>query len=168
MRFVKFLNEDVIKTALNIDEPETGKKYSDDRIAVRKKTLEKALKAADKKKFANDDAREAIMADLQDKLDKWSSVDKETAAPKPVAPPAEGPPEDDQAAADAEAEDAEADDAKAKEKEGQEIDKEKEKEDKEIDKEKDKEEKEKEKEKKKQNQQKKESRLIKSKIYLKY
>lgn len=177
MRFIKFLNEDVIKTALGFDEPKTGKKYSDEYVKKRKETLEKAIKAAENKKFDNEDVREAMLADLQDKLDKWSNVEKETAAPKPPAPPeepgvekTEGPPEGkEEIEADAEKE-KEAEE-KAKEEDEKEAEKDVEREEKKVDREKDRLDREKEREKRKKEDEKRrkkaqEGRLIKSKIRL--
>ena len=87
MRFVKFMKEDVTD-ALEVNEPEVGKKYSDEYVSKRIDIIQNAIKKVRGQKM-NDDAKEAIMADLNDKLDKWENVDKETKAPKPV--PTAGP-----------------------------------------------------------------------------
>lgn len=89
MRFVKFMKEDVTD-ALEVNEPEVGKKYSDEYVSKRIDIIQNAIKKVRGQKM-NDDAKEAIMADLNDKLDKWENVDKET-KPVPIAGP-EAPPE---------------------------------------------------------------------------
>jgi len=93
MRFVRFMNEDVTD-ALEVNEPEVGKKYSDEYVSKRIDIIQAAIKKVRGQKM-NDDAKEAIMADLNDKLDKWENVDKETKPPiaGPEAPPETIPPE---------------------------------------------------------------------------
>jgi hypothetical protein len=164
MRFKKFLKEDVVKQALNIEEPKVGRKYSEDLIDKRVKQIQKALDSINIK----DRHTEAMAADLEDKLDKWSNVEKETQAPKP--PPTEAPPEGEGKGAEEEQDQDQADkEAEEKEKEKEEADKEKEKEEADKEKEKEAEEREKEKEQKRKENAKMrgESRLIKSKIRLK-
>lgn len=169
MRFKNYVNENY-KKALNIGEPEVGSKYSDDAVQRRITTIEAGIKDANK--LPDDEHKEGILADLEDKLDKWSNVDQETEAPKAPAPP-EGEEGEEEAAGEEEA-DAEAEeDADAKDQE----DKEKEKEDKEIEKddkavekdeekEKEREKKEREREKQREKSQKKESIRMNFKEYL--
>ncbi len=76
MRFTKFLKEDIIKTALGIDEPKVKGKYSADSVTRRLETIKKAIAALKGKKA--DDATEAMMADLEDKQDKWQNLEAET------------------------------------------------------------------------------------------
>ena len=85
MRFSRYLKEDVIKTAINIEEPKVGRKYSDKLVTKRIDIIQSAIKKLEGK--VDDESTEAIMADLEDKRGKWSNVDKETEAPKAVAPP---------------------------------------------------------------------------------
>jgi len=164
MRFKNYINENY-KKALNIGEPETGGKYSDDSVARRIKEIEAGIKDANK--LPDDEHKEGIIADLEDKLDKWQNVDQETEAPKSAAPP-EGEEEDETGEEEAAKEEEEA----AKEEE----DKEKDREDKEIEKddkaaerdekrEKEREKKDKEREKMREKSQKKES-IMKFKDYL--
>jgi hypothetical protein len=173
MRFEKYLNENY-KKALNIGEPETGGKYSDDAVARRIKEIEAGIKDANK--LPDNEAKEGILADLEDKLDKWQNVDKETEAPKAAAPPEgeEGEGEEEEEAAGEEEADAEAEEEE--EAKGQE-EKEKDREDKEVEKddkamerdekrEKDREKKEKEREKKREKGQKKESMNFNFKQYM--
>jgi len=81
MRLNNYLNEDDIQKGLSVDEPESGGKYSDDVVKMNIKIVEKALSIA--KKQEDSEANNAIVADLEDKLDKWKNVDKET---KPAGP----------------------------------------------------------------------------------
>ncbi len=84
-RFKQFLKETSVQDALSIDEPEVGKKYDDEAVADRKSRLLDAIKQL-RGQTADDEAKEAMMADLNDKLEKWENVGDETAAPDP--PPA--------------------------------------------------------------------------------
>lgn len=172
MRFVTYINENY-KKALNIGEPETGSKYSDDAVARRIKEIEAGIKDANK--LPDDEAKESILADLEDKLDKWQNVDQETEAPKAAAPP-EGEEEGEEAGEEAGEEEADADaeeEEAAKDKE----DKEKDREDKAIEKddkatdrdekrEKEREKKEKEREKQKEKGMKKEGLSFKDYMHL--
>ena len=89
MRFSKFIDEkNTIQTALNINEPEIGKKYSKRIIEKNKEAIEKAISKLGK---PNNNADEAILSDLEDKLDKWNNVKKET---EPVGPFKEEPVEE--------------------------------------------------------------------------
>lgn len=81
MRLTNYLNEDDIQKGLSVDEPESGGKYSDESVKEKIKVIEKALSMAKKQK--NSEASDAIVADLEDKLDKWENVDRET---KPAGP----------------------------------------------------------------------------------
>ena len=84
MRFNNYLNEDDIQKGLSVDEPEVGEKYPDELVKEKINIIEKALSMA-KKQEANE-ANAAIIADLEDKLDKWKNVDKETKPAGPVIP----------------------------------------------------------------------------------
>jgi hypothetical protein len=90
MRLNRYLREeDIVKKALDLDEPEIDTKYSDESIIRRTEIIEDAIMAAEKIK--DDEAREAIIADLEDKLDKWENVKKET---EPAPPTKEEPTEE--------------------------------------------------------------------------
>jgi hypothetical protein len=147
MRFTRFLVEDSISSALGIEEPQVGGKYTTSGVKKKLELLKQAISELGKKEHT--DANDAKMADLEDKAEKWSNVDSETEPAETQdtrpgggeeAPPEEGDPE---AEADAEADD------QAKEKEGADKDKEDE---------------EKKKKKKKEQEDTQEGRLIKSKI----
>ena len=85
MRLKNYLNEeDLIKKGLSVDEPEVGEKYSDEDIEKKKKIIEKALSMAEKQE--DSESKDAIIADLQDKLNKWENVDKETKKAGPSIP----------------------------------------------------------------------------------
>lgn len=129
MKFEKYITENAVQKALAIKEPEVAKKYNDNLIKKYKDMIESAL--AEAEKMEDSDSKDAIVADLEDKLDKWNNVNKETTAPKP--PPPEGekevPPEED-AEAEAEKEEdekAKEEDAEAEEKAKEEEEDEKEK-----------------------------------------
>jgi len=173
MRFTRFLKESVIDDALKVDEPSVRRKYSEEGVKKKLDLIQKAIKELRNNDKYDDDAKDAIMADLEDKQDKWSNVDSETKPPKPVAPPPEGEaePKTDAEVAAAEKEDeiAQKEEDKAKQKEDEKAAKEEELAKKKEDKAK------KEEEKKKKNMEraemaakkKNEERLIKSKISLK-
>ena len=81
MRLNRYMNEE--DSALDIEEPEVGGEYSDRVVKDNIKKIEKAIsKIGDPK----DEGEEAILSDLEDKLDKWKNVDKETKSigPTPV------------------------------------------------------------------------------------
>ncbi len=86
MRFQKFLREDVVQTALGIKEPEVGKKYSDEYIKKRKDIIDQAIDTLNSK-GADDEATEAMIADLLDKQEKWNNVKRETEPPEPPKSP---------------------------------------------------------------------------------
>jgi len=88
-RFKIFMKEASVQDALGIDEPEVGKKYDDEAVAARKSQLEAAIKQL-RGQSMDDEAKEAMMADLNDKLDKWENVDSETAPPEPPPPKDDG------------------------------------------------------------------------------
>ena len=145
MRFTKFLVEDSISSALGISEPEVGGKYTTSGVKKKLELLKQAISDLGKKEHT--EAAEAKMADLEDKVEKWSNVSSETEPAETQdtrpggaeeAPAEEGDPE-----ADAEADD------QAKEKDKEDAGKEKEDE---------------KKKKKKEQEAQKEGRLIKSKI----
>ena len=89
MRLLKFLEENVVQDALAVDEPEVGGKYDDDMINKRLDLIQKAIKELRGKEM-DDDAKEAMMADLNDKLDKWENVEQEIKPTKPAAKKPEG------------------------------------------------------------------------------
>jgi len=79
MRLTRFLNEeDVIKKALSIPEPEVGETYSDEEVKEYITVLKDAL--------GSKGADGAMIKDIQDKLDKWENVDSETKPAGPVIP----------------------------------------------------------------------------------
>lgn len=134
MRLKIFLKESIIDDALSIGEPRVKHKYTEERIKRYKETLEKALAACKKQKFASDDAKEAIIADLLDKQEKWNNVEAET-KPTKVAPPEEAPeekgeeaPPGEEAPAGEEAEEKEAEDDAKREEDREKEDEKKEKE----------------------------------------
>lgn len=163
MRFLRYLKENNISNALSIEEPKIGKKYAEKLINKRIDTIQSAIKQAEKK--VDDKSTEAILADLEDKLDKWSNVDKETSAPKAVLPkeeqPEEQPPEEEQPEESPE-------EGPTPEEQETEKDKERDKDQEENQKEEDKEKKDRKKKNKEKREklQKKESRIIRSKISL--
>lgn len=97
MRLNRFLTEEgAVQAALDIKEPEVDGKYSERVIKDNKDKIEKAISKLGEPK---DEAEEAILADLEDKLEKWGNIDKETKPAGPGEPPPEGeegdaPPED--------------------------------------------------------------------------
>lgn len=79
MRLTRFLNEeDSIKKALSIPEPEVGETYSDEEVKEYITVLKDAL--------GSKGADGAMIKDIQDKLDKWENVDVETKPAGPVVP----------------------------------------------------------------------------------
>ena len=100
MRLRRFLNEeDMIKKALAIDEPEVNNEYTEEEIAANKEILQIAIgKQTEilsklRKGSNNDDqldAARAIMADLKDKEEKWDNPEKETKSQGPNPPEAMG------------------------------------------------------------------------------
>jgi len=87
-RYIK--EEDSVKNALDIGEPEVNGKYSERVIADNIDKIKKAISNLSKPK---NDADEAILSDLEDKLEKWENVDKETKPSGPAKPPEEKPEE---------------------------------------------------------------------------
>lgn len=90
MKYMKYLKEnDAIQTALNLPEPEVGKKYADEEVERYLKIIQTALEAMKNKK--ENDTNDSIEEDLRDKKSKWENVDKETkpAKTKPTNPPGE-------------------------------------------------------------------------------
>lgn len=87
MRLLNYLKEDIIQKALEIEEPEVGKKYPSEKVKRYLKMIEDALKEMKKKQ--ENDTNDAIVQDLRDKKDKWKNLDKET---KPVITKQEEPP----------------------------------------------------------------------------
>lgn len=92
MRLKNFLNEDIVKQALDLPEPETGGDYPSEKVKRYLDMINKALEAMKKKE--ENDANDAIVADLRDKKEKWSNIDKETKPVKlkPSEPPTEKEP----------------------------------------------------------------------------
>lgn len=100
MRLRRFLNEeDTIKKALSMDEPEPNSKYEKDEVKSIIKILKDAIDAQ-KSKDTSQDSSKAILKDLKDKLDKWLNWKEETKSEGPnpplaidqlaAAPPEEG------------------------------------------------------------------------------
>ena len=87
MRLKNFLNEDIVAQALDLPEPEVGDKYPPEKVNRYLEIINKALDAMKKKE--ENDANDAIVADLRDKKEKWGNVEKET---KPVKTKTEPPP----------------------------------------------------------------------------
>ena len=88
MKLKNFLKEGIVQQALNIPEPEVGGDYPPEKVKRYMEIIDKALDAMKDKD--NNDANDAIVADLRDKKKKWGSVDKET---KPTKTKTEIPPE---------------------------------------------------------------------------
>lgn len=98
MRLNRYISEEnAIQKGLEVDEPEVKIKYSDESVTKRLTIIKSAISAA--KKLKDDEAKEATLSDLEDKLNKWENVDKET-KPAPPPPPEteEAPPEDEEEA----------------------------------------------------------------------
>lgn len=97
MRLARFLNEeDATKKGLEVPEPEVGEKYSKEEV---KKYISLIKNAISAQKEEDDDA---ILKDLEDKLDKWQNVETETKPAGPVVPAvdvlaAQPPPEEGEA-----------------------------------------------------------------------
>lgn len=91
MRFKKFLNEGIVQNALDLPEPKIGQKYPSEKIKRYLEMISKALKEMSSKE--ENEANDAIVADLRDKKDKWSNVKKET---KPIIMKKEEPPPEQQ------------------------------------------------------------------------
>lgn len=87
MRLFDYIYEGIVDKALSIGEPEVGKKYMDDYVEKVKSQLKTALAQAKKDSYVDDDAKNAVLSDLQDKLNKWENVEKETKPAKPPAKP---------------------------------------------------------------------------------
>jgi len=103
MRYLNYLNEDVISKALALDEPEIGKDYPPEKAKRYVELINKALEAMKSKE--ENDANDAIVQDLRDKKKKWSNVKGETKPKKTKLevppdqqqeepPPEEAPPEE--------------------------------------------------------------------------
>lgn len=92
MRLFDYIYENLVKDALDIDEPEVGGRYSDDYVTKIVDKLKSAISQAEKDSYVDDDSKEAVISDLEDKLDAWENVDKET---KPAPPPKKDTPEED-------------------------------------------------------------------------
>ena len=91
MKLRQLLEGNIVDQALALPEPEVGDDYASEKV---KRYLEIINKALDSMKSKdNNDANDAIVADLRDKKKKWSGVDKETA---PVKVKKEIPPEQQQ------------------------------------------------------------------------
>lgn len=104
MRLTSYLKEDVVSQAMDIPEPKVGGDYPSEKVNRYIEIINKALQAMTKKE--ENEANDAIVADLRDKKKKWSNVDKETKPkktktepppeqqePPPEEPPAEQPPQ---------------------------------------------------------------------------
>ena len=100
MRLKRFLNEeDSIKKALAMEEPEVGEEYSEEEVASKLEVLQIAIgKQAEslgklKKGNGSEDqlkAARGIMADLEDKEEKWDNWEKEVKSQGPSPEPAAG------------------------------------------------------------------------------
>ena len=91
MRFTKYLKEDAVSAALDIPEPEVGKKYPSEKVKRYVEKINAGIQAMTKREES--EANDAVMADLRDKKKKWSNVKKET---KPVKTKLEVPPDQEQ------------------------------------------------------------------------
>jgi hypothetical protein len=81
MRLTRFLNEeDAIKKGLEVPEPEVGEKYSKEEVKKYISLIKNAISAQ------KEDGDEAILKDLEDKLDKWQNVETEVKPAGPVVP----------------------------------------------------------------------------------
>jgi hypothetical protein len=89
MRFRKYLKEDAVSAALNIPEPEVGKKYPPEKVKRYIQQIDAAISAMAKKEES--EANDAVISDLRDKKSKWSNVKKET---KPTKTKQQEPPPD--------------------------------------------------------------------------
>lgn len=87
MRYFKYLTEDAVSKALDLEEPEVGGKYPDEKIERYIAMIDAGIKQMKSKE--QNDANDSIVADLRDKKEKWSNVKKET---KPVKTKLEVPP----------------------------------------------------------------------------
>ena len=86
MRLTRFLYEgDVIKKALEIEEPAVGEEYSDEEIKWRISDIKDAIDVQ-KKNGIESEVNNALLKDLTDKLEKWENVDQETEPAGPVVP----------------------------------------------------------------------------------
>jgi hypothetical protein len=83
--------EDIVTKALELPEPEVGGDYAPEKGKRYVEIINKALDAMKKKE--ENDANDAIVADLRNKKKAWKNVDKET---KPVKTVKEIPPEQQQ------------------------------------------------------------------------
>jgi 3-hydroxyacyl-CoA dehydrogenase len=85
MRLEKYIKEeDIVQKALALDEPEVGGDYNEDYVNKRVDIITTALESIK----GDDEASEAIIRDLKDKLEKWENVEKYS-KPKKSAPPPE-------------------------------------------------------------------------------
>jgi hypothetical protein len=88
MRYYKYLTEDAVSKALDIPEPEVGKKYPPEKVKRYVQTIDAAISAMTSKEES--EANDAVVSDLRDKKSKWKGVKKET---KPVKTKLEVPPD---------------------------------------------------------------------------
>ena len=92
MRYFRYLTEEnIVSKALNIPEPKVGGDYPPEKVQRYIETINKALEAMKKKE--ENDANDAIVQDLRNKVKSWQNVDKET---KPIKTKKEVPPEQQQ------------------------------------------------------------------------
>jgi len=98
MRYYKYLTEDVVSQALDLDEPKVGGKYPSEKIKRYLNIINKALQAMSSREES--EANDNVVEDLRDKKKKWSNVNKETEPTKtklelPPDQQDEEPPEED-------------------------------------------------------------------------
>lgn len=84
MRLTRYLNEeDIIKKGLGVPEPEVGEEYSKEEVQGYIAIVKDAISAVEEEEK---EGSEAVIKDLQDKLNKWENVDSETEAAGPSVP----------------------------------------------------------------------------------
>jgi hypothetical protein len=87
MRLRRFLNEeDIVKKALSIDEPEVGEDYDESEAADNIDIIDSAI---NKVSGGESEADKNILSDLKDKKEKWSNWKKEVKSKGPNPSPDE-------------------------------------------------------------------------------
>jgi len=82
MRLSQFLKENEVSSALNITEPEMGKKYDEEQIRGYLSKIKAAVKSL--RSEPDSEAKDSKMADLLDKKSKWENVNTETTPEEPA------------------------------------------------------------------------------------